>query len=175
MLRSSVSLVVFAFLSCIHIGLINLIQKYNLFSVVTRSLRVHPEIQPIFLGYSLTQSAYLCYDQLSSKIFVSRHIDFVETEFPFCTFSLSPQPSHTVSSLVSSFPSVFFVPIIGTPFGGDGSFLSYCLDCNGLVLPRKQRSFALKVNTSLPYPTSPHTTIPNPKFLQLPNLKSPKI
>ena len=37
----------------------------------------------VFLGYSLTQSAYLCYDTISSRLYVSRHVRFVEDTFPF--------------------------------------------------------------------------------------------
>lgn len=37
----------------------------------------------IFLGYSSTQSAYQCYDPISKKIFISRHVNFIETLFPF--------------------------------------------------------------------------------------------
>ena len=37
----------------------------------------------VFLGYSLTQSAYLCLDPSTLKIYISRHVKFVETSFPF--------------------------------------------------------------------------------------------
>ncbi|KAG6755697.1 hypothetical protein POTOM_041530 [Populus tomentosa] len=33
--------------------------------------------------YSLTQSAYLCYDPSTSKVFVSTHVRFIESIFPF--------------------------------------------------------------------------------------------
>lgn len=47
----------------------------------------------IFLGYSLTQSAYLSYDFVSHKMFVSLHVRFVETEFPMSHFDLNlPRP-----------------------------------------------------------------------------------
>ena len=44
----------------------------------------------IFLGYSPTQSAYLCLDYLRNRIFVSRHVQFVEDVFPFA--SRHPNP-----------------------------------------------------------------------------------
>lgn len=37
----------------------------------------------IFVGYSLTQSAYLCLDLESNRLYTSRHTEFVENEFPF--------------------------------------------------------------------------------------------
>ena len=37
----------------------------------------------MFVGYSLTQSAYLCLDPSTSKIYTSRHVNFVESVFPF--------------------------------------------------------------------------------------------
>lgn len=42
------------------------------------------------MGYSLTQSAYLCLDLPSNKLYTSRHVEFVEDKFPF---SLSSSPS----------------------------------------------------------------------------------
>lgn len=42
----------------------------------------------MFLGYSLTQSAFLCYDLTRHKIFVSRNVRFVEHTFPYLSISL---------------------------------------------------------------------------------------
>ena len=53
----------------------------------------------IFLSYSLTQSVYLCYHPPTSRMYVSRHVKFVESVFPSLTLSMSsacPQPD-TVS------------------------------------------------------------------------------
>ncbi|RVW70497.1 Retrovirus-related Pol polyprotein from transposon RE2 [Vitis vinifera] len=50
----------------------------------------------IFLGYSLTQSAYFCYDPSTSKNFVSRHVRFVESIFPFkSSLPQAPRPEST--------------------------------------------------------------------------------
>lgn len=46
----------------------------------------------VFIGYSPTQSAYLCLDRSSNKVYVSRHVEFVETIFPFAT-PLPPTPT----------------------------------------------------------------------------------
>ena len=37
----------------------------------------------VFLGYSLTQSVFLCFDPTLKTIFMSRHVKFVENVFPF--------------------------------------------------------------------------------------------
>lgn len=42
----------------------------------------------VFLKYSLTQSAYFCYDPSTSKIYVSRHVWFIESIFPFAYLSI---------------------------------------------------------------------------------------
>ena len=50
----------------------------------------------VFLGYSLTQSAYYCLDPSTSKIYVSRHVKFVESHFPYSSLSrpsTSPLPN----------------------------------------------------------------------------------
>ena len=39
----------------------------------------------VFLGYFLTQNAYFCLDPCTSKIFVSRHVKFVKSVFPFAS------------------------------------------------------------------------------------------
>lgn len=54
----------------------------------------------IFLGYSLTQSAYRCRNPHSKNLFTSRHVIFVETIFPFSSH-ISPD------SLTSWLPTVF--------------------------------------------------------------------
>jgi len=46
--------------------------------------KLEPRSKPcIFLGYSLSQSAYLCFEPKSSKIIVSRHVSFHEHIFPY--------------------------------------------------------------------------------------------
>lgn len=47
----------------------------------------------VFLGYPLTQSAYICFDMSSSKTFISSHVKFVENIFPFNQQSHPHQPS----------------------------------------------------------------------------------
>lgn len=41
----------------------------------------------VFMGYSLTQSAYLCYDTKTGRMYTSRHVKFNEAEFPYSAAS----------------------------------------------------------------------------------------
>nr|BAA78425.1 polyprotein [Arabidopsis thaliana]BAK41505.1 polyprotein [Arabidopsis thaliana]BAK41506.1 polyprotein [Arabidopsis thaliana]BAK41508.1 polyprotein [Arabidopsis thaliana]BAK41509.1 polyprotein [Arabidopsis thaliana] len=61
--------------------------------------------QCVFLGYSLTQSAYLCLHLQTSRIYISRHVRFDENCFPFSNYlaTLSPvQEQRRESSCVWS-------------------------------------------------------------------------
>ena len=42
----------------------------------------------VFIGYSLEHNAYHCFDLVSHKLFVSRHVAFVESKFSFHSLSL---------------------------------------------------------------------------------------
>lgn len=59
------------------------------------SNKLEPHSLPcIFLGYSLTQSAYLCLDITTSSLYISRHVHFCESLFPFSKpFVSSPSQS----------------------------------------------------------------------------------
>ena len=59
------------------------------------SSKLFPQSRPcLFLGYSSTQSAYLCLDLSSLLVFVSRHVQFDENTFPFSSRdSVVPQVS----------------------------------------------------------------------------------
>lgn len=72
----------------------------------------------VFMGYSLSQSAFLCLDVTTSRIYVSRHVEFHESVFPFRSLSKqssSPpnmfSPSETVSASV--------VPVFHWPLAVD--------------------------------------------------------
>lgn len=72
----------------------------------------------VFLGYSLTQSAYLCLDPTSGRIYTSRHVRFNENEFPFP--KLSAAPNHSSSSYVptgmqQSVPLILSRPLMNSP------------------------------------------------------------
>lgn len=50
------------------------------------------------MGYSLTQSAYLCLNITTGRIYTSRHVQFNEASFPFQQLAAplmkSPELSH---------------------------------------------------------------------------------
>jgi histone deacetylase 1/2 len=48
----------------------------------------------VFVGYSADQHAYLCLDPSTGKIYTSRHVKFVESEFPFRSL-VTQSNSHT--------------------------------------------------------------------------------
>jgi transposase InsO family protein len=63
----------------------------------------------IFLGYASNSKGYLCLDPLTSRIYVSRHVTFNESHFPFShSSSPSHQPSHTSSTSQNWLSSLLF-------------------------------------------------------------------
>ena len=42
----------------------------------------------VFFGYSLSQSAYLCFEPTTSKTYVAHHVQFVESIFPYTTLNI---------------------------------------------------------------------------------------
>ncbi|KAG7564506.1 Ribonuclease H-like superfamily [Arabidopsis suecica] len=72
----------------------------------------------VFLGYSLTQSAYICLDVSTSHIYISRHVEFFEYVFPFSqlacnTLSFSSEsssPSHPIASFAPTFSRPLTTP-----------------------------------------------------------------
>lgn len=69
------------------------------------SHKLSPKSKPyIFLGYSLTQSAYMCLEASTNRIYTSRHVEFFDTVFPFSSFT---SPSAIVTPPLESSPSYF--------------------------------------------------------------------
>jgi len=76
------------------------------------SNKLKSKSQPcVFLGYSLSQSAYLCFAKSTNKLHVSRHVQFVESVFPYNSYPTAPSnlPS-PVSDWVPSLISVSSPP-----------------------------------------------------------------
>lgn len=49
----------------------------------------------VFIGYSLTQSAYLCLDIVTARIYTSLHVQFVESTFPYKPNTTNSSPTQT--------------------------------------------------------------------------------
>lgn len=66
------------------------------------SHKLHPKSTPcVFLGYCPHTRGYRCFDPCTNKVYVSRHVKFVETEFPYSALvnsSSSPTPSPSYTS-----------------------------------------------------------------------------
>lgn len=110
----------------------------------------------IFLGYSLTQSAYLCFHILTGKVYVSRHVKFVESVKPFqhnhsklddiCSSSICEWTPHVLTiplaenhtpSLVRSSPAVHMTPSLAQASSRDSQPCSSGpLDTNNLSSQR---------------------------------------
>ena len=71
----------------------------------------------VFLGYSQTQSAYLCLQPTSGRLYISRHVKFDEGSFPFQrpASPLSPSPPPLSPSLSSITNHVTIVPNVSQP------------------------------------------------------------
>ena len=75
------------------------------------SHKLEPRSIPcVFLGYSLSQSAYLCLDPTTSKTYVSRHVQFVETIFPYAIRQI-PYHNPTTPDVSDWIPPALTIPI----------------------------------------------------------------
>ncbi|KAL9993337.1 putative RNA-directed DNA polymerase [Helianthus debilis subsp. tardiflorus] len=61
----------------------------------------------IFLGYSTSHHGYRCFDPVSERIYIARHVRFNETSFPFKAQPSIPSPSSQPDSspYISSYPT----------------------------------------------------------------------
>ncbi|CAL1391748.1 unnamed protein product [Linum trigynum] len=80
------------------------------------SHKLDPRSRPcIFLGYCPQRSAYRCFDPNTQRLFVSRHVVFVESQFP--GYSTAPAEAHSSDSwLMDLCPNFITVPA-QVPFG----------------------------------------------------------
>lgn len=67
----------------------------------------------IFLGYSLTQSAYLCLHQPTRRIYTSLHVKFDESRFLYTQPTSSPTASPDLSQTAYALPTI--VPLQSSP------------------------------------------------------------
>ncbi|KAM1108382.1 hypothetical protein ACFX2B_004976 [Malus domestica] len=72
----------------------------------------------VFLGYSLNHSGYRCLDPVTNRLYISRHVVFDETLFPFKHSLTLPSPTVSPPSISSpplSHPISLTIPIHPTP------------------------------------------------------------
>ncbi|KAJ0882624.1 putative RNA-directed DNA polymerase [Helianthus annuus] len=63
----------------------------------------------VFLGYSTSHHGYRCLDPTTDRIYVARHVRFVESSFPFEPTTTIP-PVHPPEPYVSSYPNPVPIP-----------------------------------------------------------------
>lgn len=63
-----------------------------------RSNKLSPKSSTcVFLGYCPATKGYRCYDPVTTKVYVSRHVKFLESEFPYPTLVSSSTSTSSVS------------------------------------------------------------------------------
>jgi len=121
----------------------------------------------VFLGYSLTQHAFQCLNLQTCKIYLSRHVTFDESIFPFKTtppaVNPSPAPQCPAPSSPSPVPPVCIVPV-------DNSITTALVpDASAIVTP----SLGM---TSTSFPTNSSSSVsPLPVTLALPSRTHPMV
>ncbi|CAB4316324.1 unnamed protein product [Prunus armeniaca] len=96
-------------------------QKLHIFGCVCypwlcpyNSHKLLPGSRPcIFLGYSISRSAYQCLDLSTNRLFLSRHVQFDESTFPFATHepTASRVSSSSLSTWTTFLPSLVSIPL----------------------------------------------------------------
>ncbi|KAD6795364.1 hypothetical protein E3N88_06260 [Mikania micrantha] len=118
----------------------------------------------IFVGYSPTQSAYHLLDPQTNKIYTSRHVQFVESQFPYSSLTKTspptyPNPTHWLPLSISSIPAPSQPPSNPPPTASTPT--------NQPIITYQRRS---KPPNPLPTPSLPvHSDNPSPN---LPNSPS---
>lgn len=67
----------------------------------------------VFLGYTGKQQGCICFDRVSNKYYITRHVHFLEHQFPFSIVSISPL--HSTLDWFVSLPTPSSLPYIIPP------------------------------------------------------------
>lgn len=68
-----------------------------------------------FFGFVSQTRVYICLDVVSSRVFISHHVEFVESVFPFVSLTSKSSPVLTEESSSSASPSATLVPVFKRP------------------------------------------------------------
>ena len=63
------------------------------------------------MGYSTSQSVYLCLDPQTHRTYISRHVSLNEAEFPSISLSSKPPSDHTINHYNIFSPSPTILPL----------------------------------------------------------------
>nr|KAJ0211475.1 hypothetical protein LSAT_V11C400189870 [Lactuca sativa] len=69
-------------------------------------LVIHMHISCVFRGYSPDHHGYRCLDPTSDRIYIARHVRFVEQQFPFLQPSPIPPTTPSPDPYISSYPTI---------------------------------------------------------------------
>ena len=129
----------------------------------------------VFLGYSTSQSAYLCLHVATKRVYTSRHIVFDETVFPFAQPQTSSAPASHVEDTTSP-PSVH-TPITTIPLSNPAPQLSSpspCLDPHQQPHPASPSSPQQSQVSSSSSDSPSHTSFPSHSEPTVPNQNGPQ-
>ncbi|KAK1408669.1 hypothetical protein QVD17_40643 [Tagetes erecta] len=123
----------------------------------------------IFLGYSSQYKGYCCLEPSTSRLYISRHAKFEETQFPFASNTLT---TDTTNLPLSTFLEEFTLPKIpsvitkSAPLPPPKSPCTLCMD------PSPTHIHTTNDNPNPTTPTSPNTESPTPQTPTSPSTTS---
>lgn len=62
--------------------------------------------QCVFIGYNSSHKGYKCFDRSTGRVYISRHVAFDETIFPFANQSLSKRQPPKITHLPTVLPTL---------------------------------------------------------------------
>jgi histone deacetylase 1/2 len=128
----------------------------------------HNKLQPktskcVFLGYSHKYKGYLCYHVPTLRLYVSRHVIFEETQFPYPESSPSLLTTQPLPSSASSTCPVLLVNTENTVITSSPVSPSHHTPSISTVSPSSQ-SITASIQASPPPPVAPDISISSSTF-----------
>lgn len=126
----------------------------------------------VFLGYSLTQSVYICLDVVSSRVYISRHVEFIESVFPFPSLVSKTFPAPNTEPSSSVFPIASFAPVFQRPPSLESCAVS-SPDISSVTEEAPLPSAAPTTTTTAPLPPAAPTNTHNMTTRLKDNIRKP--